>query len=145
MDWRNESMWELRHLEAKRQSVGDVRQQIRKIEENMTGLRSAMSDGTPVAGGGSGREDMLLNLITEKDALEATAAVVETQVQMVDRALAGISEEDRHILDMCFVRFRVGNINRLCEELQCEVATVYRHRNAALKEYTIRRRGMMEI
>lgn len=145
MDWKNESMWELRHLEARRKSVVDSKEQVRMIENQMTGLRSATSDATPVSGGGSGREDMLLNLIAEKDAIAATATVVESQIKAVDRALADISEEERHILDMCFVRFRVGNINRLCEELQCEAATVYRRRDAALKEYTIRRRGMLEI
>lgn len=145
MDWRNESIWELRNLEAKRASIKDLREQIRGFSQNMTAIRSATSDGTPVSGGGNGREDMLLNAIMERDALEATLAITTMQVDMVDRALADLSQTDRDILDLCYIHEKQGNLNLLCERLMCEIATVYRRRNTALKRYTIRRRGLMEV
>lgn len=145
MDWRNESIWELRNLEAKRASIADIQTQIREFDLRMKAVRSATSDATPVSGGGSGREDMLLNWVTEKDALAATLAVVRLQIELIERALQALSDEDREILELCYIRARSGTLNQLCERLQCEVATVYRRRNRALRNYTIRRRGMMEI
>lgn len=145
MDWRNESVWELRHLEAKRASIDDIRESIRVLERQMTALRSATSDATPVSGGGSSREDMLLSWITEKDSLQATLAVDEMQVDMIERALGAMTKDDREILDLCYIHEKVGNINKLCEVLGCDTSTVYRKRNRAIRAYTIRRRGLDSI
>lgn len=145
MDWRNESVWELRHLEAKRASISDIREELRVLEQRMTAIRSATSDSTPFSGGGSGREDQLLTWITEKDALEATLAVAEMQVDMIDRALGSMTKEDLEILDLCYIHEKIGNINKLCEVLCCDVSTVYRKRNRAIRDYTIRRRGLDSI
>lgn len=145
MDWRNESIWELRNLEAKRASISDLQEQIRALTSQMTAIRSATSDGTPVSGGGSGREDMLLNTITERDLLEATMQITLMQVDMIERALAFLSPDERELLNMCYIHEKIGNVGVLCERLRCDLSTVYRRRNRALKAYTIRRRGLTEI
>ena len=145
MDWRSESIWELRNLEAKRASIPDLQAQIRALNSQMTAIRSATSDGTPVSGGGSGREDMLLNTVAERDLAEATMSVTRLQVDMIERALAFLSREEQEILDLCYIHEKRGNLNQLCDLLCCDVATVYRRRNRALRNYTIRRRGLESI
>lgn len=144
MDWKSESIWELRNLEAKRASIPDLQAQIRALNSQMTAIRSATSDGTPVPGGG-GREDMLLNCITERDLLVETLAITRTQVDMIDRALAFLSEEDREMLTRLFISPKRDSLYDLCDKFGYSESTVRRRKNKALSAYTVRRRGLTSI
>ena len=145
MDWKSESIWELRNLEAKRASIPDLQAQIRALNSQMTAIRSATSDGTPVPGGGSGREDMLLNCITERDLLEATMNITLMQVDMIERALASLDKEEQEMLSLCYIHVKTGGMGAVSDHLQCDLSTVYRRRNRALRAYTMRRRGLESI
>ena len=59
MDWKREAIDKLRQYEAKRTALMDIPGDIAQLESSVKRIRSAVTDGTPVRGGGSGREDML--------------------------------------------------------------------------------------
>ena len=59
-------------------------------------------------------------------------------------ALAVLDEEERHILDRFYIHRANGNVERLCDELHVEVATVYRRRDKALRHFTLALYGVVE-
>lgn len=50
-----------------------------------------------------------------------------------DKALAALSPEDRMVLQLMVISPAKGNGERLCSVLGCELSTVYRRRDRALR------------
>ena len=80
MNWKYEAIEKLKEYSAKKQSLKSIPEEMARLESAMQSIRSATADGTPVSGGGSGREDMMLspcvkNLELKK--LRFTAAVIQ--------------------------------------------------------------------
>lgn len=144
MDWKREAIEKLRQYEAKRTALRDIPGDIAYLESAIRRIRSATGDGTPVKGGGSGREDMLINNIVKREELEISQRIAGEWVARVERGLEALNDEDRLILDRFYIMPAKGNINRLCEELGVEQATVYRRRDKALHRFTLALYGCIE-
>lgn len=54
MDWKREAIDKLRIYDARKNALASIPQEIRRLEDEFSGIRSAAADGTPVHG--SGRE-----------------------------------------------------------------------------------------
>lgn len=137
MNWKSEAVDKLRQYEAKKLSLVNIPLEISRLESAARGIRSAASDGTPVSGGGSGREDMLLSNIVHREELERSLEQAKKWVAMVDTGLAILSAEERLLLERFYVHPERGSVDRLCEELRCEKATVYRRRDKAIHRFTL--------
>lgn len=137
MNWKSEAVDKLRQYEAKKLSLVNIPLEISRLESAARGVRSAASDGTPVSGGGSGREDMLLSNIVHREELERSLEQAKKWVALVDAALAILSTEERLLLERFYVHPERGSVDRLCEELRCEKATVYRRRDKAIHRFTL--------
>ena len=61
MNWKYEAIEKLKEYSAKKQSLKSIPEEMARLESAMQSIRSATADGTPVSGGGSGREDMMLS------------------------------------------------------------------------------------
>jgi hypothetical protein len=110
----------------------------------MKSIRSATADGTPVQGGGSGREDMLLSNIVHRQELERSLEQAKKWVKIVEGGLAVLGEDERLILDRFYINPAPGNVDKLCGELGIEQATVYRRREKALHHFTLSLYGCSE-
>ena len=137
MTWKFEAIEKLKQYEAKKQSLRSIPEEIARLESAMQSIRSATADGTPVQGGGSGREDMMLSNIVHREELERALEQAQKWVALVDAGLDILSEEERLILDRFYVHSAKGNVDRLCGELGVEQATAYRYRDKALRHFTI--------
>lgn len=144
MDWKREAADKLRKYQAKKESLRSIPEEIQMYEEMFNGIRSASADSTPVAGGGSTREDMLLSNITNREELKLALKQARRWVGIVDRGMAVLSEEERLILDRFYIHPAKGNVERICGELGVEKASVYRRRDAALQHFTIALYGATE-
>lgn len=144
MNWKYEAIEKLRDYEAKKQAMESIPEEIRELEMALTGIRSAATDGTPVTGGGSGRENAYLNNICKRDELKRARQQAECWVKMVDDALTLLTDEERLVLERFFICPGKGNVDRLCGELGVEKATVYRRRDQALRRFTICLYGITE-
>ncbi len=69
MNWKYEAIEKLRQYEAKKQALTSIPTEIARLESSMRSIRSATTDGTPVQGGGSAREDMMLSNIVHREEL----------------------------------------------------------------------------
>lgn len=145
MNWKFEAIEKLKDYELKKRSLDSIPVEIKMLEIQMASIRSATSDGSPVQGGGSGREDMYLSNIVKREELGRSLDLAKRWVAIVDGGLELLSEEDRLILDRFFISPAKGNVDRLCEELSLEKSAVYDRRNKALRRFTLSLYGCSEI
>ena len=137
MNWKPEAVEKLHQYEAKKNSLSSIPEEIARLESVMTSVRSSTSDGTPVAGGGSRREDMLLSNIVLRGELERSLEQARKWVALVNAGLEILSAEERLILERCYIQPERGAVDRLAGELGVDIKTVYRRRDAALRHFTI--------
>ena len=145
MNWKFEAIEKLKQYEAKKQSLASIPEEIARLESEMQSIRSATADGTPVKGGGSGREDMMLSNIVHREELERSLEQAQKWVALVDAGMEILSAEDRLILDRFYINPARGNVDRLCAELNVEKTQVYARKDAALRHFTISLYGCTEI
>lgn len=144
MNWKSEAVDKLRQYEAKKLSIVNIPLEISRLESAARGIRSAASDGTPVSGGGSGREDMLLSNIVHREELERSLEQAQKWVALVDAALAILSAEERLLLERFYVHPARGNVDKLCDELGLEKSQVYAKKDSAIRHFTISLYGCCE-
>lgn len=144
MDWKREAADELRNYQNRKLAITNISEQIKDLEMEITSIRSASADGSPVAGGSNGRDDALVNNILKRERLEEAQRLTENRVRRVDRALNHLSEQDRCVLQRFYIAPRVGGVESLCEELHIEKTTAYRWKDCALRNFTITMYGITE-
>ncbi len=137
MNWKYEAVEKLRQYEAKKQALASIPEEIARLECAMQGIRSATSDGTPVQGGGSSREDMMLSNIVHREELGRSLEQARIWVRLVDTGLELLSPEERLILDRFYIHPERGAADRLAGDIRIDVKTVYRRKDAALRKFTI--------
>jgi hypothetical protein len=145
IDYKRICIDELKCHSYKLRSLESLPEEIRRYNEQMDGIRSATSDATPVKGGGCGREDHLINAISRRDALSANLAVVKWQTSQVEKGLACLTEKQRRILELFYIRREYGYIQRLCHEFNESERQIYYDKDEALRRYALCRYGLTEL
>lgn len=145
MNWKYEAMEKLKSYNAKKQALRSIPEEIARLESEMQSIRSATSDGTPVSGGGSGREDRYLSNIVHREELSRSLEQAKVWVSLVDAGLAILSQEERLVLDRFYINPARGNVDRLCGEMGIEKSQVYARKDSALHHFTISLYGCTEI
>ncbi len=144
MNWKTEAMEKLRRYDAMRQAVVNIPEEIDRLEDEMLSIRSARTDATPVRGGGSRREDAILNNIAQRQELSWSLGQARSWVKVADRALGALTPEEKLVLHRLYICPERGAVNRLCGELGVEQSSVYRKRDKALYRFTVALYGVAE-
>ena len=113
LDWKREAADELRNYMNRKTAIENIRDQIADLATEITSIRSASADGSPVAGGSNGRDDALVNNILKRERLEEAQRLTENRVRRVDRALNQLSERDRCVLQRFYITPSIGGVERL--------------------------------
>ncbi len=137
MNWKTEAMEKLQRYDAMRQAIVNIPEEIDRLEEEACGIRSARTDGTPVKGGGSGRENALINNMALRQELAWSLEQAKSWVRITDRALGALTAEEKLVLHRMYICPERGAVNRLCGELGVEQSSVYRKRDKALYRFTV--------
>lgn len=137
MNWKSEAKEKLRRYDAMRLATINIPQEIHRLEIDAQSIRSARTDGTPVSGGGNRREDAMLNNILHRQELAWTLQQAQAWLQITDRALTALTGKEKLILQRLYIYPEKGGLERLCHDLDMESSTVYRHRDQALKNFTM--------
>ena len=132
MDWTHEIKDDLRSYAARKASIQNVAEELERLEAEFTGIKSATSDGTPVSGGTNHREDRLLNNIVKRGKLAGVQKSTIDWVRIMDRALKQLSTEEFDLLDKLYIHGYRGSADRIAEEMNVEVRTVWRQSRSAL-------------
>ena len=144
MNWKQEAKEKLRRFNAMRLATINIPQELERLEIDARSIRSAKTDGTPVAGGGNKREEALINNILHRQELTWTLQQAQLWLQITDRALSALSSDEKQILHRLYIYPEKGGLERLCKELGMETSSVYRRRDKALKHFTIAYYGIEE-
>ena len=144
MNWKYESMEELREYEAKRMAVESIPEEIQQLRTQMVKLGGS-GNSTPVKGGGSQWEDRQINMIVKMEKLNTSLCYAKEWCARVERGLVVLTDEERLILNRFYINPAKGNVDRLCGDLCLEKSAVYERKDRALRRYTLARYGCMEI
>lgn len=145
IDYRKICISELRCHYDKLRSLDSLAEDIQRYNEQMDGIRSATSDATPVKGGSSGREEHLINAISRRDALKDNLAIVKWQTSQVEKGLECLTDKQRRILELFYLRREYGYIQRLCQEFNESERQIYYDKDEALMRYALCRYGLTEL
>lgn len=137
MNWKQEAKEKLQRYDAMRLATINIPQEIQRLEIDAHSIRSARIDATPVSGGGNRREEALLNNILHRQELTWTLQQAQAWLQITDRALSALTSREKQILTRLYIYPEKGGLERLCKELDMESSSVYRHRDQALKRFTM--------
>ena len=144
MNWKTEAMEKLRRYDAMQQATRNIPEEISRLELAARSIRSARTDGTPVKGGGSKREEMLLDNLVHRQELEWSLDQAQSWLQSTERALSVLSPEEQLVLQRFYICPERGSVQRLCGELGVEQSSIYRKRDKALHKFTIALYGTVE-
>ena len=143
--WKYKAIDKLKDYKAQKASLSNLPEEIARLESEACSIKSATADGTPVKGGGSGREERLLSNIVKREEHKAMLRRAELAVGMVDRGLSVLNQEERHILDVMYIIREKGYVDRLMAEFNLqEESSLYKRANKALQRFTIAMYGATE-
>ena len=144
MNWKQEAKDKLRRYNAMRIATINIPQELERLEIDARSIRSARTDSDTVNGGGSKREEAMINNILHRQELTWTLQQAKMWLQITDRALAALSSSEKQILHRMYIYPEKGGLEKLCKELGMETSSVYRHRDKALKHFTLAYYGIEE-
>lgn len=144
MIWKNEAIEKLKQYDAKRGALDSIPKEIRGLELDMQSIRGAAVDRTPVRGSGSRHEDAMLSNIVKREELERSLEQARLWVGVVDNAMSVLTEDEKLVLERLFIYPEKHAAEMLADELFCEVKTIYRWKDKALRKFTIALYGAVE-
>lgn len=143
MKWQDEAIESLRSYRAKCVALENLRDDIRECEESLGGIRSADPDCVRVRSSNK-PNDQFLNALTMRESLAESYRRTKSWVEKMDKAFSVLSREDVTLLERMYVYPEPKAVDRLAGDLQIDVKTVYRRKDAALARFTIARFGNIE-
>lgn len=135
----------LRILNEQKDALENIPERIKMLEIEYEGLKATQTDGISVSGGTNHQEEARLSNIIKRMNLERNRKCTEMEVAQMESALDKLSEDDKLILSLFYINRPRDYIDRLCEELHCEVAHVYRKKDSALLELARRLCGQVTL
>lgn len=144
MDWEDRAKRDLKQYRYVKDSLDNIPMRLRELELELQGIKSVRYDKTPVQGGTSGREDHLISSIDERTRLTEKLQMAQMKIQRIERGLAGLSPQERKVLEYTFIRPEYGGVRRLRAELNYEERNIYNLIGKALMKYTLSMCGIVE-
>ena len=62
---------------------------------------------------------------------------IRKSCRQVELGLQALTPEEKMVLSMLYIRPRMGNGERLCQQLGLEIASVYRRRDRAIRKFAL--------
>lgn len=145
MNWQKMSIDRLKEYEARQSALILIPEQIRTLEMNLSAIRAARTDGTPVKESGNKREDALINNIVKRQELEQNLKIAEREAEITAQGLATLTPEERKVLYKFYINRPRRHVEELCEELNFEKTRVYEIKDIALRKFTRAVYGVVEL
>ena len=144
MDWQKEAINDLRKYLSRKNSIETMNEKIEMLKVRAERFGGS-SNSTPVQGGGNKPEDTLVNCIAEKIRLEENVVIAKRFVDMVERGLKYLTDDERTVLNLFYINRPTNHIERACDALHCEKSTVYRIKDSALYRFTVAMYAIVDL
>ena len=144
-DWKYNAVQDLKEYQSVQNSLHNLSEEIKNLEIEMQTTKGTRYDRTPVQGGGNGYEDRMINNIDRKGRLEENLRIANRKVRRIECGLRVLSDKEKLVLNRFYVERTGDYIDRLCQELGCEQAQVYRVKDVALKKFTLSMFGIVDL
>lgn len=144
LNWKREAIENLKDYSAKKTSIQNIADEIGELNSKKASIRSATADGTAAKGGGSVREDVMLDNIIRAEKLSDNLRDVRRWVSRVDTGLSALDDEERLLLDRFYINPERGAADTLAFELSVDIKTVYHRKDRALRKFTVAMYGCVE-
>ena len=131
----------LEKLESNRVALEILPERLKELEAAADGLRAQKLNGVQVTGGGGDPAEALTANIEERARLGEKVRGIATEVMILDRALGSLTEEERLVLELFYIRRRKDHVGELKQRLGYESSTIYRIKDTALKRLSERLYG----
>lgn len=145
MQWYAIAVSRLRDYEARAAATQSIPEQIALLETRQASIRSSRTDKTPVKGGGNMREEALISNIMLRDELEKNLEIAQREIAITGAALDVLTQEERRILELFYIRRRPGYIEQLCDEMSVEKSRLYEMKNEALRKFALASCGTVDL
>ena len=145
MDVRELAKDRLRQYAPKAAAKVNLADEIQELKHRRKSLGGGMKD---VPGGQKdpgGRENMLLGCIQRQSILEEELFLTGRWLGRMDRALNALTEPERELLGRLYIYPEKGAAERLAEELEVDLKTVYYRSSVALRKFTTALWGGVEV
>ncbi len=87
-------------------------------------------------------DDNDLDTLIEYERLKQNMKMSELLAKLIERGLSSLSEEEKTVLDKCFINGGKRNLTSLTQTLGYEQRSLYRLRDRALKKFTLSMYGV---
>ena len=144
MNWKKQTVEELRRYSARKESLAHMEERIQALRYKRQSIK-ATSNTAPVQGGSNQMEDRLIDSFCEEDKLRYNMQATTIMIHGLEKALESLNPVQRKVLDRFYINPVKGHVECLCEELGKECAQVYRIKDAAIRELSIRMFGVLEV
>lgn len=145
-NWCVFAIQRLRDYEGRLTAAENLAEQIKTLSDNLTAIRSATTDSTPVQGGNENkREQMLISNISMRDELQKNLEMVKAEISITEKGLAILTKAEREVLQRFYINRTKGYIQRLCDDLYISKTELYRQKDIALKKFTMACYGIVEL
>ena len=127
---------ELKNYKAYKIKIQNLKAKIKALEDVGTGISY---DGVRVDGGNdNGVENSMITRIDNKERLETMLKIAEVNINIIDRALEALSNDERKILIAFYIEEREqGTADMLALKLNNTRNYIYVTKTSALKRFSI--------
>lgn len=145
MNWKKISIERLSEYPARQRAVENLSERLKSLELSYASIKAARTDGSPITGGGKGREDALINNIVERQELKRNLRIVQHEVRITRRGLDSLTSEEKEVLFRFYIAQTSRHVEELCQRLNYEKTKIYVIKDRALKNFTRACYGIVEL
>lgn len=144
MKWDDVAIGDLRRYPGLCNSVENLAERVRILEESAANVKGANLDRIPISGGGSHYEDKILSNLVEKEKKRNLLKVNKQLKAAIEAGLDALTKEERTVLESFYMFPHKNAADSLISILHCERATIYRIRRKALYKFTVNMYGIID-
>lgn len=144
MEYYGFAIQRLKDYDMRKQALINIPEQIKTLEMQFYSIKSGEIDGMP-KGSGSKSDDMLIYNIAKRDELAFNLAIAEREVELTERGLEALTDEEKTVLEYFYVQRPYNHISKLMDKLHVSKSELFRRKDLALRKFTMSLYGLIEV
>ena len=142
-NWKQKVKEKLLDYGLQKVAIDNIPHEIKRLEIENVSIRSATADGSPVKGGGNGREARILWNIMQREDLKRNMQMAIEYVTFVDTGLSVLTAEEKRVVEMMYIYPQRNAVEQLRNELGLEdKRSVYKRMDKILYKITLAMYGV---